>query len=82
MPIRDTIDRKRSFAGGVRGFKLGLTISALQENQQRIFEMFNLWAFFSVIITGEDITNGKPHPEPYLKTAKKAECCSGKRTGH
>jgi len=25
-----------------RGFKLGLTTSALQENQQRIFEMFNL----------------------------------------
>ena len=46
MPIRDTIDRKRSFAGGVRGFKLGLTISALQENQQRIFEMFNFVGVF------------------------------------
>ena len=54
-----------------RGFKLGLTTSALQENQQRTFEMFNLWPFFSTIITGEDIINGKPHPEPYLKTAEK-----------
>ena len=24
-----------------------------------------------MIISGEDITNGKPHPEPYLKTAEK-----------
>jgi HAD superfamily hydrolase (TIGR01509 family) len=54
-----------------KGFKLGLTTSALQENQQRIFEMFNLSPFFSTIITGEDIINGKPHPEPYLKTAEK-----------
>ena len=54
-----------------KGFKLGLTTSALQENQQRIFEMFNLRPFFSTIITGRDIINGKPHPEPYLKTAEK-----------
>jgi HAD superfamily hydrolase (TIGR01509 family) len=54
-----------------KGFKLGLTTSALQENQQRIFEMFNLSPFFSTIITGQDIINGKPHPEPYLKTVEK-----------
>jgi HAD superfamily hydrolase (TIGR01509 family) len=54
-----------------KGFKLGLTTSALQENQQRIFEIFNLSPYFSTIITGEDIINGKPHPEPYLKTAEK-----------
>ena len=54
-----------------KGFKLGLTTSALRENQQRVFEMFNLRPFFSTIITGRDIINGKPHPEPYLKTAEK-----------
>jgi HAD superfamily hydrolase (TIGR01509 family) len=54
-----------------KDFKLGLTTSALQENQQRIFENFNLSPYFSTIITGEDIINGKPHPEPYLKTAEK-----------
>jgi len=54
-----------------KGFKLGLTTSALRENQQRVFEMFNLWPFFSTVITAEDIINGKPHPEPYLKTAEK-----------
>jgi HAD superfamily hydrolase (TIGR01509 family) len=54
-----------------KGFKLGLTTSALRENQQRVFEMFNLRPFFSTITTGEDIIKGKPHPEPYLKTAEK-----------
>ena len=54
-----------------KGFKLGLTTSALRENQQRVFEMFNLRPFFSTITTGEDIINGKPHPDPYLKTAEK-----------
>ena len=33
--------------------------------------MFNLRPFFSTITTGEDIIKGKPHPEPYLKTAEK-----------
>jgi beta-phosphoglucomutase-like phosphatase (HAD superfamily) len=33
--------------------------------------MFNLSPYFSTIITGEDVINGKPHPEPYLKTAEK-----------
>ena len=54
-----------------QGFKLGLTTSASQENQQRLFEMFDLWPFFSTIVTGQDIINGKPHPEPYLKTAER-----------
>jgi len=26
---------------------------------------FATLSFFSTIITGEDIINGKPHPEPY-----------------
>jgi mannitol-1-/sugar-/sorbitol-6-phosphatase len=26
-----------------------------------------------MIITGQDIINGKPHPEPYLKTAEKLD---------
>jgi phosphoglycolate phosphatase-like HAD superfamily hydrolase len=35
-----------------KGFKLALTTSALQENQQRIFEIFNLSPYFSTIISG------------------------------
>jgi HAD superfamily hydrolase (TIGR01509 family) len=54
-----------------KGLKLGLTTSALLENQRRAFDMFDLWPFFSTIVTGQDIVHGKPHPEPYLKTAEK-----------
>jgi beta-phosphoglucomutase len=27
-------------------------------------------SFFSVIVTGNDVTHGKPHPEPYLRSLK------------
>jgi beta-phosphoglucomutase-like phosphatase (HAD superfamily) len=65
-----------------QGLKLGLTTSALRIDQQRVFEMFDLWPFFSTIITGQDILNGKPHPEPYWKTAERLGGCCGKRPGH
>ncbi|OAI43274.1 hypothetical protein AYO41_02330 [Verrucomicrobia bacterium SCGC AG-212-E04] len=52
-----------------RGYRLALATSALRINQQRIFERFGLGPFFDQVITAEDITQGKPHPEPYLKAA-------------
>src|SRR5215469_12643456 len=55
-----------------KGFKLGLTTSALQENQRRSFEMFNLWPFFSAIITGEDIINWKAPSGALLEDCGKA----------
>jgi beta-phosphoglucomutase-like phosphatase (HAD superfamily) len=30
-----------------------------------------LFRKFDVVITGGDVSNGKPHPEPYLKAAQK-----------
>jgi len=38
-----------------------------------IFNKFNLSDYFDVIVTKEEIKNGKPHPEPFLKTASKIE---------
>ena len=52
-----------------RGLHLGLTTSALASNQRRAFTKFGLAPFFAVVVTGEDITRGKPDPEPYLLTA-------------
>lgn len=52
-----------------RGYRLALATSALRVNQQRIFDRFGLAPFFDQVITAEDITHGKPHPEPYLKAA-------------
>lgn len=52
-----------------RGYRLALVTSALRVNQERIFERFGLAKYFDAVVTAEDITQGKPHPEPYLKAA-------------
>jgi HAD superfamily hydrolase (TIGR01509 family) len=48
--------------------KLALTTSTECKIQQKIFTMYRLHSYFDVIITGDKIQRGKPHPEPYLKT--------------
>jgi HAD superfamily hydrolase (TIGR01509 family) len=53
------------------GWRLGLTTSAARAVQRLAFEKFGLSQYFDAIVTGEDITRGKPDPEPYLLTAKK-----------
>ncbi|MES2923074.1 MAG: HAD family phosphatase [Verrucomicrobiota bacterium] len=59
---------ERSHAAGRRH---GLTTSASRSTQQLAFETFGFGKFFDAIVTGEDITQGKPHPEPYQLTAEK-----------
>lgn len=51
--------------------KLALTTSSKQAIQEMVFTRFNLYPYFDAIVTGDEIQNGKPHPEPYLKTAEK-----------
>lgn len=71
----------------------GLTTSASRATQRLSFETFGFGQYFDTIITGEDITKGKPDPEPFLLTAEKlgldpAECIviedsiNGVRSGH
>jgi beta-phosphoglucomutase len=55
------------------GLLLGLTTSALRENQQRAFERFGLGCYFDAIISGNDVKKGKPDPEPYLLTAARLD---------
>lgn len=51
--------------------KLALTTSSLKEPQGMAFDKFRLYPYFDIIVTGDEITKGKPDPEPYLKTVKK-----------
>lgn len=53
--------------------KLALTTSSVTELQEKVFELFNLQPYFDVVITGDHIQNGKPHPEPYLTTVRTLE---------
>ncbi len=53
--------------------RLALTTSALAENTASVLKKFQLAGFFEAIVTGQDVANSKPHPEPYLKTAQKLQ---------
>jgi beta-phosphoglucomutase len=54
-----------------RKWPIALTTSAQRAMQELAFRQFGLSKYFDVVVTGNDITHGKPHPEPYLKTAEK-----------
>ena len=69
---------KRRFIVGARSFlrflykkniKLALVTGTSRHELHRILPE-HLYNFFSVIVTGSDVKNGKPHPEPFLKALK------------
>lgn len=51
--------------------KVALTTSSKKRLQTLAFDKFHLHPYFDVVVTGDNIKNGKPHPEPYLKTIEK-----------
>jgi beta-phosphoglucomutase len=51
------------------GWTLALATSAVKEIQELVFATFGIARYFAVVVTGNDVVQGKPHPEPYLKTA-------------
>ena len=53
--------------------KTGLVTGAGRERLEATLD--DEWmSFFDVIITSDEVKNGKPHPEPYLKAIKKLKC--------
>ncbi len=70
---------KRRFVRGARtflkrldqsGFHLALVTGTARHEVHKILPR-SLYNLFSVIITGSDVQNGKPHPEPFLKALEK-----------
>ncbi len=57
----DFIRRVRAHVGA-----MALVTSSLRHNQELAFAKFDLAPFFDVVVTAEDVTHAKPHPEPYL----------------
>lgn len=47
-------------------YVLGLATSAAAESQQFIFERLDLGRFFETVVTSQDVSHSKPHPDPYL----------------
>ena len=50
---------------------LGLVTSATRADQERAFTKFGLFPYFSSVTTVEDVTEAKPHPQPFLTGAER-----------
>lgn len=56
-------------------YRIALTTSSGKDIQDRVFSRFDLHKYFDEIVTSDLVTNGKPHPEPYLLTLEKLGLC-------
>lgn len=54
-----------------RGFRLGIVSSKIRLGVERGLNLFAMAELFDVIISADDVTNHKPHPEPLLKALDK-----------
>ncbi len=52
-------------------YRYALTTSGRKYQQEKILAKFRLEKFFDIMVTAEDVHNGKPDPEPYTVTVKK-----------
>lgn len=56
-----------------RGLPIGLATSSISELVLPFLERHNITQFFTQITTGEEVENGKPAPDIYLRAASKLE---------
>jgi beta-phosphoglucomutase len=54
----------------LKGFELGIATSSTSDNVRIILKTNKLESSFKVIIGYNEVSNWKPHPEPYLKAAR------------
>jgi HAD superfamily hydrolase (TIGR01509 family) len=54
---------------GEQGVRMAVVTGAPRREAKHFLELFDIADHFSQIVTGEDITLSKPHPEGYLKAA-------------
>lgn len=53
------------------GYPLAVTSSGIRAYITLVLARLGIADRFAVIVTGADVTHGKPHPEPYLVTARR-----------
>lgn len=52
------------------GFRIGLATSSRRQLAESFLSRHELTGYFDAIVTGEDVRNGKPHPDIYLRAAQ------------
>ncbi|MFF2450740.1 HAD family hydrolase [Neobacillus sp. NPDC058068] len=66
LAVREGVKEKLSEAK-VLGYKIGLASSSSREWVEGFLRQFDLWDYFSVIKTKEDVVKVKPDPALYIK---------------
>lgn len=73
LPHRKPVDGLIEFLTETQklGIKMAVATAAPNTNVEYILDGLDLRRFFAAVTTAEDVTNGKPHPEFFLKSAEK-----------
>lgn len=58
----------------IYGIKTCIASTATKENLYNVLKFFNIEDDFDIIITGENVSKGKPDPEVYIKALEVLEC--------
>lgn len=56
------------------GIKTCIASTASKENLYNVLRYFNIEEYFDIIITGENVSKGKPNPEVYIKALVLLDC--------
>lgn len=63
----------------VLSIPVGIVTSSDEDRMLKMISQLGILHYFTHFVTKQDITNGKPHPEPYLKMGEKMavepNCC-------
>jgi len=54
-----------------KGMKLALATSGVREYAELVMHRLGLEKAFDAVVTGDEVKNGKPDPEPFLKAASR-----------
>jgi HAD superfamily hydrolase (TIGR01509 family) len=55
------------------GFPLAVGTSSVSTSARPFLDRHGLTPFFDVIVTGDEVERGKPHPDIYLRAAEKLD---------
>jgi pyrophosphatase PpaX len=79
--VREFPGVRESLAGLVAGgYRLGVVTSKRDFSALPDLKFFRLDEFFEVVITADDTTQHKPHPEPVLEALRRLEAASAQAT--
>lgn len=73
LPFRKPVDGLIEFLQTSQdlGIKMAVATASAKPNVEYILDGLDLRKFFDVVTTAEEVKNGKPHPEFFLKSAEK-----------